>query len=115
MQEIEKTIAVGQTVTGSLTTTSPRSASCAGCFAELYTLTVTSTQRIDVRLNSSAFDAFLQILTTNGSLLADDDDSGGGTNARIIITLSPGTYLIEVTTAFEEDIGGYSLALTLVQ
>ena len=61
------------------------------------------------RLNSSAFDAYVQVLGLNGELIAFNDDSDNTVNARITGVLQPGTYLIEATTAFEGDTGPYTL------
>ena len=58
-----------------------------------------------------AFDAFLQILDTNGAVLAFDDDGGGGFNSKITETRQPGVYRIEVTTAYEGQTGAYTLAI----
>jgi len=56
------------------------------------TLTIThpAPQNFDIRLSSATF---------------------GGTNARIVATFAPGTYVIEVTTAFEGEVGAYTLSL----
>jgi hypothetical protein len=105
-------IAVGQTVNGTLTTNSARSTGCSSCFTDVYRLTVTSAQVLDIRMNSAAFDAYLQLLDLNGSVLAFNDDSSNSTNARIVGTFQPGTYLIEATTAFEGNVGPYTLSVT---
>jgi hypothetical protein len=99
------------TVAGTLSTSSARSTDCPGCFANVYRLTVDVAQGIFIRLNSTAFDAYLQLLDVEGNVLATNDDGGGGTNALIAGTFQPGTYLIEVTTAFQGQTGAYVLAL----
>ena len=106
------TIAIGQSLAGTLTTSSAKSVSCPTCFAATYKLTVTVSQLLDVRANSTAFDAYLVLLDAQGRIVAEDDDTGGGTNARLIGTFAPGDYFIEVTTAFEGETGGYTISVT---
>jgi hypothetical protein len=63
-------------------------------FADIYQVTLTTSGTLDVRLNSSAFDAYLVLLDSKGALVTQDDDSGGGTNARITAPLAAGNYYI---------------------
>ena len=49
---------------------------------------------IDLRLNSSEFDAYLLLLDAKGAVIDEDDDSGGNTNARVSRSLAAGTYYI---------------------
>ena len=105
-------IAVGQTVNGTLSATSGRSAGCAGCYADLYQFTVSSAQQLIVSLNSTAFDAYLRVLDAGGATVATDDDSGGGTNARISRTFAAGTYRVEATSYSSAKAGAYTLSVT---
>jgi len=107
-------IAVGQTVNGTLTTSSARSSGCSNCYADVYRLTLAAAQTIDIRLSSGAFDTYLQILDLNGNVLGLNDDSGNSTNSRITGAFAVGTYLIEATTAFEGATGPYVLSVTNV-
>jgi len=102
-------ITVGQTVNGTLSATSGRSAGCAGCYADLYQFTVSSAQPLVVSLNSTAFDAYLRVLDAGGATVATDDDSGGGTNARISRTFAAGTYRVEATSYSSAKAGAYTL------
>jgi hypothetical protein len=87
-------IAAGDTVTGVITYT--------GCqytdnsFADLYQMDLAADSSIDLRLNSSEFDAYLFLLDAKGSVVDEDDDSGGNTNSRITHNLPAGTYFIVV-------------------
>ncbi|HVU12834.1 MAG TPA: PPC domain-containing protein [Phototrophicaceae bacterium] len=67
------TITVGQTVTGTLTTTHPSAS---------YTLTGTAGEAISIHLTSDTFDAYLVLEDANGTSLVENDDSDG-TNAAI--------------------------------
>jgi len=108
------TITVGQTVNGSLASADGRSVACAGCFADLYQFTVTSSQTLGVALSSTAFDTVLRIIDANGNELATDDDGGGGSNSLIQRVFAAGTYKIETTSYNSGDSGAYTLALTAV-
>ena len=63
-------------------------------FADLYQMNLTADAALDLRLNSSQFDAYLVLLDSKGALVDQDDDSGGGTNARITRNVPAGTYYI---------------------
>ncbi len=88
------TLTAGATVSGVITYT--------GCqytgntFADLYRMNVTADAAIDLRLNSSEFDAYLVLLNSQGAVMDEDDDSGGNTNARITRNLPAGTYYMVV-------------------
>ena len=66
---------------------------------------------MDVRLTSSAFDAYLLLLDAKGNLVDQDDDSGGGTNARINRLLAPGSYYVVAKPAADYTAGGELHAL----
>ena len=61
---------------------------------------------VDVRLDSSAFDAYLLLLDAKGNLVDQDDDSGGGTNARIHRLVAPGTYYVVAKPVSDYTSGG---------
>ncbi len=63
-------------------------------FADFYQITLPADGPLDVRLESSDFDAYLVLMDSKGAVLAEDDDSGGNTNARITPSLPAGTYTI---------------------
>ena len=85
-------VPVGNTVTGTI--------GFSGCqyggtnFADIYQIQLTADTTVDLRLNSSDFDAYLVILDAKGNLVDQDDDSGGNTNARITELLPAGTYYV---------------------
>jgi hypothetical protein len=87
-------ISVGASVTGNITFT--------GCqypdstFADFYTLNLSADTAVELRANSTDFDAYLILLDAKGNLIDQDDDSGGGTNARVSQLLAAGTYYVVV-------------------
>jgi hypothetical protein len=107
-------ISIGQTINNSLDTGDCQSR---GKLTDKYTFTGAAGQQIFISLTSSAFDAYLYLLSPSGSIIAEDDDGGGSTNARIpagsgFISLpATGTYTIEVTSFSGSATGGYSLSL----
>lgn len=72
----------------------------AGCqyldntLADVYRLDMLYDGMLDLRLNSSEFDAYLILLDIKGDVIAQDDDGGSGTNARINMMLKGGTYYV---------------------
>jgi hypothetical protein len=90
----KSTLNAGDTVTGTITYTGCQSTS--NTFADLYQLNVTADATVDLRLNSSEFDAYLVLLDAKGAVIDEDDDSGGNTNARITRALPAGTYYLVV-------------------
>jgi hypothetical protein len=104
------TIAQGATVAGEIRYT--------GCqysdntFADLYQLTLAADGQVDIRLDSSDFDAYLILLDAKGAEVNEDDDSGGNTNARLTTALAAGTYTI-VAKPFGDyrDQGKYTLSV----
>src|SRR5205085_2296676 len=94
------TITCGQTVNGALATTDGRSPSRgATYYADLYTFTTTGASAMTITLNSTAFDAYLYLRNSAGTVLASNDDGNGGTNSKITYTPTvSGTYTIDATS-----------------
>jgi serine protease Do len=63
-------------------------------FVDLYRFTITTRRTVTITMRSSAVDSYLFLVTAVGDDIAEDDDSAGGTDARISVTLDPGTYVI---------------------
>jgi hypothetical protein len=83
-----------------------------GSFADIYPVTLAADASVDIKLNSSAFDAYLLLLDAKGNLLAQDDDSGGGTNSRIVQALKAGTYYVVAKPfAYYYSVGAYTLSV----
>ena len=107
-------IAMGQALTGELTTGDARFSS-EGSYFDGYRFSGRAGQQVTLTMRSGAFDAALFLLVfrnDTSELLAQDHDSAGGTDARLVFTLpETGTYLIAATTS-GPGTGGYSLDLS---
>ncbi|HEY9848183.1 MAG TPA: Calx-beta domain-containing protein [Leptolyngbyaceae cyanobacterium] len=105
-------INLNQTINESLSSADPNNPTRSGRFADEYTLSgVSDWQQIQVNLNSSDFDSFLQLVNAStGELISSDDDSGGRPNAQISFTKYPGIdYLIRATSFDSGATGNYTL------
>ncbi|HEX6187234.1 MAG TPA: M12 family metallo-peptidase [Pyrinomonadaceae bacterium] len=119
-------ISFGQTVGGTLTTSSCQSPIRGNNFyADRYVFTASAGHQIAVSMSSTGADPFISLIGPNGVVLLTDDDSGGGANARLpggqgFLTLGlPGTYIIEASFCGPSSsgcapgqTGSYSLTLT---
>jgi hypothetical protein len=108
------TIPIGNTVSGAI--------GFGGCqypdhtFADIYRIEVTDAAALDIRLSSSAFDAYFILLDAKGNLLDRDDDSGGNRDARLQASLAPGTYfLVAKPSADYTSAGPYTLSVQRVE
>jgi hypothetical protein len=107
------TLAAGGSIAGILTFTACQFSDAT--FADVYAITLDADGSIDLRLNSSDFDAYLVLQDAKGNLLAQDDDGGGGTNARIQQKLPAGTYYVYAKPfANYYSLGGYTLTLSVL-
>ena len=107
------TISLGQGVDGTWVNDC-RATHRSGSWARFYTFTVTETTTVRIDLTSSV-DSYLYLLSgsgTGGTVIAQDDDSGDGVNARIDRNLSPGTYTIEAATRGIGRAGSFRLELS---
>ena len=86
-------------------------------FIDVYTFAGTAGQTINITMTSSAFDAYLFLLSPSGSVLAEDDNGAGTTDARIPagggnFTLpADGTYTIYANSVLAGMTGAYTLTL----
>ncbi|MBX3172931.1 MAG: hypothetical protein KF709_00825 [Gemmatimonadaceae bacterium] len=78
-----------------------------GAYVDWYELRIFATQTIDILMESSDVDAYLELYDEDDQFITDDDDSLGGTDAWIRVKLSPGTYYIAATTFDEGELGRY--------
>ena len=85
----------------------------AGSDAHTYRFTVAAPGRVRIDLTSAGADAYLYLLADDGSRIADDDDGGARIDARVERDLSPGTYLIEATTAGGRSRGPADFAISV--
>ncbi|HET7228541.1 MAG TPA: trypsin-like peptidase domain-containing protein [Longimicrobium sp.] len=103
-------IAVGQTVSGRLTTSDFRRPD--GSFADAYVYNGRAGETITVTLRSNAFDAWAVVDDPNGPLREHDDDSAGDLDAELTVTLPhAGPYLIVANSVAEGATGAYTMSL----
>jgi uncharacterized protein (TIGR03437 family) len=102
----------GQTVNGTLTANSIQTS--AGDFLDVYWFTAAANDTASIALNaSSPFDAWLELLSNDGTFIDEDDNSGDGTNALINSPLpQAGIYLIFSSPFAPNITGPYTIRLT---
>ncbi len=98
------TLAVGETVTGTLTAEQPSAA---------FTFEGLAGQRLTMTLTSEDFDAYLVLRDASGAALASDDDSGGGLNAQITAFTLPDDGLYTLVAGSYSNNGTGDFALTV--
>ncbi|EDX82730.1 Bacterial pre-peptidase C-terminal domain family [Synechococcus sp. PCC 7335] len=83
-----------------------------GAYKDDYVLTRQTSGRVQLNLNSSAFDAYLQVIDSRtGRVLAYDDDGGPGTNAQISFNATANTrYIVRATSYYQFATGSYSFS-----
>lgn len=81
-----------------------------GRYKDDYRLNVQS-DRVRLNLNSSDFDAYLQVINPRtGRVLAENDDSGPGANAQLTFNPQAGVnYIVRVTSYGSYERGSYTL------
>ena len=107
------TIEPGQTMSGRIESGDQTLRS--GEFVDRYTLRGTSGQRLEIRLNSTEFDPYVQINGPNGfSEYNDDDvDGNGGSNSHLVVTLpATGSYVVSATSYRPGETGAYQLSVS---
>ena len=106
--------------TGALENTDQISTELPGSYADLYQLNygpfppgapIPTSITLTIDLRSSAFDAYLYVMSSAGTVLASNDNGGGNGNARLTLTLPQGTYFIEVTSSDHGVTGAYTLSM----
>lgn len=102
------TLAPGQTIAGALSTSDCKLND--GSYADVYKLVVPGNQTVQITLASTAFDPFLVLYGSDGSVIAMDDNSGGGTTARISRAMVAGTYYVAANAPVGAN-GAYQIAL----
>ncbi len=81
-------------------------------YLDRYTFEAELHQVVRLELSSGSFDAFLELVAPDGSVV-EDDDSLGGYNALLqSVCTEAGPYTVRVTSAGEWEAGSYELAFT---
>ncbi len=108
----DRTIAVGQSATGELTSADPTARSRRAPY-HLWTLEGRRGQRIVIDLMASEFDPVLVVRDDAGFPVGTDDDGGEGNNSRLRTVLPrDGRYRVIVTAFNESSRGRYTMAVT---
>jgi subtilisin family serine protease len=108
------TIVLGTPVQGSLSATDPTGYFTPDARMDLYRFTLTANARLDISMESAAFDTQLVIRNaTNFSILLSPNDGDGTTNVRTTTFMAAGTYIIEATSFLDRQEGAYQLSLAL--
>jgi len=88
-----------------------------GYFTDEYLVVLRPGQTLTVRLESTAFDAYLQMYNAAGTLVAENDDGAGGTNSQIVYTYPASSagaayFFIDASTFDTGETGAYALTVT---
>ncbi|MBC8087947.1 MAG: Ig-like domain-containing protein [Phycisphaerae bacterium] len=105
---VVRTLAVGQTFTGSLTNADCKFTSDNTAF-QLFAFTVATTTALEIEMSSGAVDPYLLVVDADDNVVAEDDDSGPGSGARVLRLFAPGTYFIVANTYDDNQFGAYTL------
>ncbi len=104
-------IAYGAMLNGTIGTDDLQTA--AGVYIDAYSFNGAQGDNVQIKLNSTAFDAMVALIGPDGTLLNADDNGGGGQNALLTQRLlTSGTYVILVTPFTPNRTGDYTLMLT---
>jgi len=77
---------------------------------QLYSVNVSS-DTVLIAYTESDIDTIITIYDASGEEIASDDDSGTDDNARVSVSVTAGTYIIEVS-GYEDESGPYTLYVT---
>jgi hypothetical protein len=104
------TITGNQSISGTLSTTDATNPT----YHDDYILTgVTAGQQIQVNLNSTNFDTYLELVDASTGNIIDNNDDAIGTNSQLNFTVQSGTnYLIRATSYDSNITGSYTLTTT---
>jgi hypothetical protein len=109
---VRLSIAVGQTLNGTLD-----SGDCAKLYtnnslSEAYTLQLGASTTVQIDLTSTALDVRVRIeQAQERTVMGEDDNGGGGTNARFVGALPAGTYIVWASGAQPSATGAYTLSV----
>ena len=114
---VDQSIAIGQTVSGSRSSTDCVDTESSGqYYGDYFQFSGTAGQQIYISQTSTEFDAFVFLIYPDRSYVGNNN-GGGGNNARLpaesgYITLpQTGTYFVEASSALPLQTGAYSLSL----
>ncbi|MFS8902199.1 peptidase M8, partial [Synechococcus sp. H60.2] len=110
------TLGVPQSVTGRLTTSSPRDPRRPDHFIQDFLLSASVGQTVRIQLSSSEFDTYLFIVNqATGQVIAENDDFGGSRNSQLDLVVQAGiNYLVRVSSYAPGATGAFQLRTALV-
>ncbi|MDE2696723.1 MAG: PPC domain-containing protein [Chloroflexota bacterium] len=103
------------TASGRWTTEDCDSRFRSGSDAFTYSFEVAEAGRVRIDLASTEADSFLYLMSEDGARITDNDDGASGLDARIELTLEPGSYLVEATTVGGRSRGPADFALSIAR
>jgi hypothetical protein len=83
-----------------------------GTWTDRWSLDLSAEASVRIDLSSGAFDAYLELLSSNGLVIAENDDAGS-LDSRIIETLPAGSYVIVARSLGQGQSGPYTLSVTI--
>ncbi|BAW97765.1 hypothetical protein NIES970_27210 [[Synechococcus] sp. NIES-970] len=88
-----------------------------GGFARDYVVNLQAGDQVAIDLISNDFDTIVQLLTEDGSTIAENDDAPDGTtNSLLFVRINePGKYTVRVRAFGETGSGNFSLKVTRLQ
>lgn len=104
---------IGTTVSGTLSTSDCRlviDGQQRDEFVDYYAFNLASLRSVTIHMASTQIDSYLILWTRAGEVIASDDDGGTGLDARIVISLPAGDYIIGATSFWDNETGNYTLS-----
>jgi Bacterial pre-peptidase C-terminal domain len=105
-------VAPGVLINGTISTTD---CNYDGYLTDTYLVVLYPGQTLTAKMESSAFNAYLELYNTNGNRVADNEDGAGGTNALMTYTNSgtnPGIFYLDASGSTTGLTGAYALTVT---
>jgi hypothetical protein len=103
----------GQTIASVLDSSDERYPSPGGAFSDLYQLTINAATGVVIDEKSVAFDSFLYLYSSDGTLLQSNNNGPSGLDSQVKSTLQAGTYYIIASSAGPGGIGPYTISVSL--
>lgn len=103
-----------QTIAGAIATTDPSDPLRPGTYYDGYLLAnLVAGQQVQVNLNSTVFDAYLQVVNANTGEILVSNDNVSGTNSQLTFAVQEGIdYIVRTGTAGTGATGAYTLTTT---
>lgn len=116
---VNRTLAVGQTVTSALGLADCRLVENGGPvrYLQRFGVTLAGATSLQVDMTSTALDAYLVVQNAQtGAIVAENDDaSNTTTNARVLVALPAGVYIVNATTFGAGEVGPFQLTASVAQ